>query len=344
MWLINVDTLELEFHYQEGIKYAILSHVWGAEEVSFQEWKALCCNDIDVSAVLQKSGYHKILECCDQAKRDRFQFAWVDTCCIDKSSSAELSEAINSMFRWYGDSKACYVYLADVPPGTAISDPAFRASRWFTRGWTLQELLAPNNLGFFDADWNYLSDKSGNLHLLANITSIPPNCLNGNAGHTSVADRLSWASSRETTRPEDMAYCLLGILDVNMPLLYGEGGTKAFFRLQEEIIKTTDDETILSWGYKSAVGYAMSQVLASSPKAFARTEGTSIDIIRFAASAPFQMTNQGLQITLDVFEISSNVVTSTDATEGQQCGLSGWRPIFTDSGRQPGRIWQLREQ
>src|SRR5450432_838940 len=125
-------------------KYAILSHIWEAEEVTFE--------DLQNGTGTKKAGYNKIRFCGEQARRDSLQYFWVDTCCIDKSSSAELQEAINSMFRWYHNAGKCYVYLSDVSISGSIKndqfsqwtwEPAFRKSRWFARGWTLQELIAP---------------------------------------------------------------------------------------------------------------------------------------------------------------------------------------------------------
>ncbi|KAJ1322991.1 HET domain-containing protein [Microdochium nivale] len=225
-------------------------------------------------------GHAKIAACCRQAKAEGFDYVWIDTCCIDKRSSAELSEAINTMFRWYKEASCCYVFLANVPSvvtnagwltlGDFLSCPlgfppsqreAFQSSRWFRRGWTLQELLAPETLQFFDTDWSFIgvvrrehSDskwaaKFPDLtNMVSQITGIPRALFqDGQIGSVSVAQRMSWASSRETTREENMAYCLLGIFDVNMPLLYGEG-LKAFERLQEEIIRTNSDQSIFVFG------------------------------------------------------------------------------------------------
>ncbi|KAI1131030.1 HET-domain-containing protein [Nemania abortiva] len=271
MHLLNVHTRELqEFIGDDVPRYAILSHTWGKDEVLFQ--------DLSDPKHKEKLGYVKIEGCCKQAIRANIEFVWVDTCCIDKRSSAELSEAINSMFRWYGQAEICYVYLEDVPSGEDLEKPdsAFRKSRWFTRGWTLQELIAPKRLVFFDATWisvfrvNKLDALAHNMTFLKGelnpwaqdmrfdsvieeITGIKRwhNYFLGshhlNWRTVPAATRLSWVSGRCTTRIEDIAYCLLGLLDVNMPLLYGEGH-KAFLRLQEEFLKKHYDSTILSWG------------------------------------------------------------------------------------------------
>ncbi|OCK73797.1 HET-domain-containing protein, partial [Lepidopterella palustris CBS 459.81] len=320
MRLLNVDSLEVEEFFDENIpRYAILSHTWGSEELSFQDWQTICrfnaFNARDdtgswdfyadfhrnqIASLRRKSGYAKILKSCREARKDKLHFVWVDTCCIDKTSSAELSEAINSMYRWYNASAVCYAYLADVQESRSPSHPdsAFRRSRWFTRGWTLQELLAPAKLLFFDAKWKYISSKSDLAETIHSITGIKPIYLTTyrNYSTISIAQRMSWASRRTTTRKEDMAYCLLGIFEVNMPLLYGEG-EKAFLRLQEEIIKESTDQTILAWGYGMRTDTKLNSILAPSPAYFINCG----ELVPAKISGPipsFQMTNKGLHIRL----------------------------------------------
>jgi hypothetical protein len=173
------------------------------------------------------------------------KYFWIDTCCIDKSSSAELSESINSMYNWYAKSVVCYAYLEDVDYSNGRE--SIRKSRWFTRGLTLQELITPGRMEFFDGQWMLIGKKFGLSALLSDITSIPKNIFEDPSELMlcSVARRMSWAAHRETTREEDIAYCLLGIFDVSMPLLYGEGA-RAFTRLQEEILKETDDQSLFA--------------------------------------------------------------------------------------------------
>jgi Cdc6-like AAA superfamily ATPase len=216
--------------------YAILSHTWGGQEVTF--------DDLQSHKGKDKAGFKKIQFCAQQAERDSLHYFWVDTCCIDKSSSAELSEAINSMFRWYHNAERCYVYLADVSSSSSDGDgeetrrwkPAFRKSRWFTRGWTLQELIAPTSVEFFSKEEERLGDKKSLEQTIHEITGIPLKALRGSPpSEFSKDDRFSWAASRQTTRKEDEAYCLLGIFDLQIPLLYGEGREKATKRLQKEV-------------------------------------------------------------------------------------------------------------
>jgi hypothetical protein len=221
--------------------YAILSHTWGKDD------DEVTLKDLETSAGRHKSGYRKIQFCGKQAAKDCLQYFWVDTCCIDKSNNNELSEAINSMFRWYGDAARCYVFLSDVSipdfdPNDQVSqaklDSALRQSRWFTRGWTLQELVAPVIVEFFSADGNLLGDKKTLERQIQEITGTPVQALQGSSlSHFSVTERMSWAVKRETKREEDKAYSLLGIFNIYMPLIYGEGRENAFTRLQEEIDK-----------------------------------------------------------------------------------------------------------
>jgi hypothetical protein len=229
-------------------RYAILSHTWGEQEVIFDDLKSLnSSKDIDAK---KKAGWDKIQFCAQQAKRDGLDYFWVDTCCIDKSNNTELSEAINSMFRWYQNAERCYVYLSDVEHDTLDSDsesswrwkPAFRKSRWFTRGWTLQELLAPQFVEFFSKEGVRIGDKELLKHTIYEITGIPIEALSGSdLSEFDVAERFSWAGNRQTTRKEDGAYCLLGIFGIYMPLIYGEGQDNAIKRLKKEIQGSLED-------------------------------------------------------------------------------------------------------
>jgi len=219
--------------------YAILSHRWGpnTEEVSYK--------DLVDGTGRGKAGYEKLRFCAEQARRDGLGYVWVDTCCIDKSNHTELHEAINSMFRWYQDAARCYVYLSDVSITSDQSQPswelAFRSSKWFTRGWTLQELIAPASVEFFTKEGQRLGDKRCLEQQIYEITGIPISTLQGTPlSEFDVEERFKWAERRQTTREEDWAYCLLGIFGVFMPLLYGEGKRNAVRRLRNEIGDTID--------------------------------------------------------------------------------------------------------
>ncbi|KAF5609536.1 heterokaryon incompatibility protein het-E-1 [Fusarium subglutinans] len=330
MYLINVSTLKLEEFYSSVPEYAILSHTWGqaSEEVLFQE---MLTNSSDVKL---KKGYKKIELCAKQAQKDGLDYCWVDTCCIDKSRSAELSEAINSMFSWYRNSAVCYLYLEDVihkeHPGRI--DESLGEARWFTRGWTLQELLAPRARQFFDANWTMIGEISKNRyreHLVngffrmdttadeegdpqelegmslasqvAQITGIPRKVLYiGDLGSFSAATRMSWAARRRTTRIEDQAYCLLGIFDVHMPLLYGEGN-HAFIRLQEEIVKKEPDHTLFAWRSEpTSPAPTFSGLLAPSPGNFYSDHCRGI--LPKQVDLPYEMTNKGLHLQVRLVE------------------------------------------
>ena len=284
MWLINCRTLTLEeFINPNEVKYAILSHTWEKdEEVQYQDFRS--------QSVLgkRKRGWEKIRKTCELALNDSCDFAWVDTCCIDKSSSAELSEALNSMMVWYAASQICHLPMP--------------SSRWFNRGWTLQELIAPASLRFYNRSWISLGTKSSLLDTIWAITSIPQSILLASEEGTlkmslsevPVARRMAWAAKRETTRTEDIAYSLLGLFEVNLPLLYGEG-ERAFTRLQEEIIKTTNDLSILAWVRPLDSQPQYSGVFAPHPRFFqAATNYVPINDLKFMPE--FSSTNKGLKI------------------------------------------------
>jgi len=254
MWLLNATTRKLELYQgSEKPKYAVLSHRWEEEEVSF--------DDLNKFPETMK-GYRKIDMCCLLALARDIEYVWVDTCCIDKKSSAELSEAINSMYQWYGESSLCFAYLFD-----SDGQNDWQRSTWFTRGWTLQELIAPDTVMFYDGQWDLIGTKHDLVVLINDITGVPEDVLRTPlvVEVYSIAERMSWAARRQTTREEDRAYSLLGIFDINMPLIYGEG-IKAFQRLQEEIMKYHNDLSLFAWECQPAPRFGM---LAASPTSFA---------------------------------------------------------------------------
>jgi hypothetical protein len=230
-----------EFSFEEFFgghlpRYAILSHFWGNEEVGFQEIRNGIGKD--------KKGYKKLRFCGEQAARDGLHYFWVDTCCIDKSSSAELTESINSMFAWYHKATRCYVYLSDVSTVAGL-----RQSRWFTRRWTLQELIAPASVKFFSTEGKFIGDKTSLLQDIHEITGIPAAALQGTPlSQFSEAERMSWVKNRMTTRAEDAAYSLMGMFGVNMSVLYGEGKENAFRRLLRKIQKSSRSTVLMGDG------------------------------------------------------------------------------------------------
>ncbi|KAF4334717.1 heterokaryon incompatibility protein het-E-1 [Fusarium beomiforme] len=295
--------------------YAILSHTWGTEEdeVTFQDLQ-------EPDERKKKNGWSKIQECCEQAKKDGIDWVWIDTCCIDKRSSAELSEAINSMYAWYRDSAVCYVFLEDVPPlAPGLPENEFEGARWFTRGWCLQELIAPSKVEFYAKDWTDIGTRWSLHETIGYITGIPSSVLLDRDGppKCSIAQKMSWASQRRTTRVEDEAYCLLGILDVNMPLLYGEG-RKAFRRLLSEILKEHEDFSFLLWTAQGSQDIDESLAPAALELGFFHTEGLSLSQTRqcpyeeiepakslpeplsqaLARRSPPQLTSRGLQVEM----------------------------------------------
>ena len=277
-------TKVLKFCDDDTTEYAILSHRWiDPTEVDYEEMVDLAKMDREEQDEIRgRPGYKKIVDTCEQAKRDGYEWLWIDTCCIDKRSSAELSEAINSMYRWYANAKICYAYLHDVDgssfPTTKDEEKYPQLNgwpEWFSRGWTLQEMIAPQDLQFFNKDWQPIGDKKGLARKLRRITGVPEPVLayGLERNRPCVAQIISWAANRTTTRVEDRAYSLMGLLDVNMPMLYGEG-KKAFHRLQLEIIRSSNDESIFSWGHKSDV--RIGSVLADDPSFFKDCSGMQL--------------------------------------------------------------------
>ena len=258
-------------------------------------------------------GFSKITSCRRQAARDGCDYVWIDTCCIDKSSSAELSEAINSMYTWYSASKFCYAYLSDLPTGCGPASEeqrsTFSDSRWLTRGWTLQELLAPENVIFFASDWSYFGTRGSQsmqmyaeaplTEWIASTTSIDSGAMvDRDLSPYSVAPKMSWALQRKPTQMEDMGYCLLGLFDVNMPLLCGEGH-RAFKRLQEEIIRNTDDHTIFAWDNDVKPSARLDSFLAPSPLAL-HSAASTVQSTSSTSHRPYVIANKGPQIELDL--------------------------------------------
>ena len=274
---VDGRTKVLEFCDDEATEYAILSHRWiDPTEVSYDEMVDLVKMNVEErDEIRHRLGYKKVLDTCRQANSDGYERVWVDTCCIDKRSSAELSEAINSMYRWYTNSGVCYAYLHDVHGSScpvAQDKKEYPKSdgwpEWFSRGWTLQEMIAPSNVQFFNSNWKSIGDKKMLARTLTCITQVPEHILKEGlfGNRPCVAQIMSWAAKRTTTRVEDRAYSLMGLLDVNMPMLYGEG-KKAFHRLQLEIIRTSNDQSIFAWGL-ATVDIRTGSVLADDPSFF----------------------------------------------------------------------------
>ena len=291
MRFLNTSTLQFEqipdseIHLEKN-QYAILSHRWGADEdeISFQ--------DVHLSTDLsRKKGFDKIQGFCKKASLANCRYGWVDTCCINKGNPNdpnELSEAINSMYQLYQGSKICIAYLKDVPQKQLID------SEWFNRGWTLQELIAPKAVTFFDHDWNIIGTRVDLIADLSRKTRIPEGILShATEPYTySIAQRMSWAANRVTTRVEDRAYSLMGLFKIKMPLIYGER-EEAFTRLQQEIIKKSMDESIFAWDMDlSSPAGTYSGPFAPSPLAYAKCS----DIVSTQGSRGFAESNGELSL------------------------------------------------
>jgi hypothetical protein len=300
MRLVNTTTLRVEYFVDDVVpSYAILSHTWDREEITLE--------DMTNVSLHSRPSFKKIRESSAIAARSGYSYIWIDTCCIDKSSSAELSEAINSMFKYYQRAGICYAHLADVQAELPeVGQGSLAASRWFTRGWTLQELIAPEDIHFYSSDWHFLGSRVSLGRSISTITGIDDKILQHSIALTdiSVAKRMSWAAQRNTTRAEDIAYCLLGIFNINMPLLYGEG-ERSFLRLQEQIVQNTADHSLFAWSPISPRPEGQSRrgigVLACHPQEFTSCanfvplEGYTP---LYEDDEPYAMTNKGLQIRL----------------------------------------------
>ncbi|KAI1187774.1 HET-domain-containing protein [Nemania serpens] len=330
MRLLHCKSLTFEEFVHDIPPYAILSHTWGDEEVSLNGMK-------NRASVSQLKGHKKISATCQLAQEQRLEYAWIDTCCIDKSSSAELSEAINSMFAWYRDAAVCYAWLSDYvqdsvfsltdeelllsfesrdsiaendrgysdpPPLTSMEldmrnsiGQGLKKCKWFSRGWTLQELIAPKHMEFYDCDWNYFGSKTQLAPVLSWITGVDSAVLRGGLlGNVLVGQRMSWAADRQTRRVEDLAYCLLGIFDINMPLLYGEG-EKAFTRLQEEIVRSSNDLSIFAWTASLGDRRSFRGLWASSASEFKSCRFLVKPALEWNVRGEYGITSRGLRTT-----------------------------------------------
>ncbi|KAI4271488.1 MAG: hypothetical protein LQ337_005968 [Flavoplaca oasis] len=303
--LLDAESQTLhDFKDEDRPPYAILSHRWAkdpSEEVVFNDMPQF--QELSSSRGWKKAdSAAKLIGACQMVLETTIQddvrpkYLWIDTVCIKQDSQMELSTAINSMFRIYQEAHFCLVYLADYPTADVQT---IGQSDWFNRGWTLQELLAPTVVNFFDKNWKYLGDKKSLDKELARRTGIQSLYLQDIDFTASVSQRMSWMAGRTVTVPEDAAYCLLGIFGVNMPLIYGEGKERAFLRLQEEIMKYSDDHTLFAWTteYQPPKGTIVQNtgLLAPSPDCF-RSTGHYRRYEDWKNNKPYQMTNKGIAI------------------------------------------------
>ncbi|KAK0743049.1 ankyrin repeat-containing domain protein [Schizothecium vesticola] len=297
MRLLNTTSHRLESFSHDAIPlYAIFSHRWASHEITFQDLER------DDSSCWDRDDYTKLRKICSVAAAHGLGYVWLDTCCIDKTSSSELSQAINSMFRWYREAVVCYAYLADVSEkalGDSDSEKGFCGSEWFERGWTLQELVAPPLVMFLNSSWEEIGTKSSLHRLISKATGIPAEVLlTGDLSEVSVAQKMSWAARRKTTVVEDRAYSLMGLFGVSMPMIYGEGG-RAFLRLQEEILRVADDLSLFAWKIQDVHG--TSGLLAPDPSAF----GYSGSVRRSKPSdiPAVVINNKGIHLKIPVIKV-----------------------------------------
>lgn len=234
-----------DFRGKQVPAYAILSHTWDQDDS-----QEIRLEDVEMRPNSSKRGWDKLRFCLNRAKHDGLQWVWIDTCCIDKRDAVELSTAINSMFRWYENAARCYVYLTNVSSANESDSDwhsAFRSSRWHSRGWTLQELIAPTDLDFYSRESQHLGSRKSLVTMLVDITGVSAGALQGETlANFSVEEKEAWAITRTTTVEEDMVYSLLGIFDVTMPLIYGEGKERARRRLRHELLLNTTGESFCS--------------------------------------------------------------------------------------------------
>lgn len=261
-WLINTATCQIEKDVPVET-YAILSHHWaGDDEIKFNTLRP---------GDLQRS--KKIRGAIEIAKAANYPYIWIDSVCMDKSNAVETSTNINSMFDYYQNAEVCITYLSDVDTTKTRlrkfekDTDARQNSVWFTRGWTLQELLASPYMWFYDKNWQFIADKEDESvkKELQAATKIDPSFLNGDLAFrsASVATRMSWMAGRTTTRTEDIAYSMLGILGISMEPQYGEG-VRAFLRLQKTLLDGDKDESIFAWTWNK-VGLGCYSSLAETP-------------------------------------------------------------------------------
>ncbi|KAI0116532.1 hypothetical protein GGR51DRAFT_555556 [Nemania sp. FL0031] len=320
MRLLNTTTFEL--HSEQGSvhqgPYAILSHRWiGDTEITFEQLSTHTEELKTGTRPLSSPQLDKIRGACDVARAKGFQWLWMDTCCINKNDTREYAEAINSMFSWYRSAELCITFLSDVQWDGSNGPEMFKStekdageSLWFSRGWTLQELLAPRKLEFYDMDWKCMGNKHDLASVLADITGIDVQYHTG-AKHLSeacIAVKMSWMAKRETKYPEDMAYSMIGIFNVHMPFVYGETGPRAFRRLQEILLSSQSmDESIFAWrmpkpedGMESDIIKADWQsgewgLLAASPKWFSGCGNLQVSAGYASKARSFRMTPKGME-------------------------------------------------
>ncbi|KAI3326790.1 heterokaryon incompatibility protein-domain-containing protein [Xylariaceae sp. AK1471] len=331
MRLIDVRTTfsESKIAFKEiqelnATKYLIVSHAWGwsnqtnnwgnpQEEIDFE------VASMPFTEINRLTSLNKIKSACRLAASRKIDYVWIDTCCIDQKNSTEVTEGINSMFEWYHKSELCAVYLADLhyenKDGPNELYERLKACRWFERGWTLQELLAPTQVYFYDKNWTFIGTKKDLAVNIESITGIDRESVENPSSISlrSIAHKMAWASNRKTTKPEDRAYSLIGIFNVNIPMIYGEGVVRAFHRLQKEITMTTSELSVFGWeDERNREFYSM---LADSPDVFA----SGRDLNGYIPEQHYNMTNKGIHMTYSLRKVPRK--------QGNRCYFQWLLPI-----------------
>ncbi|KAF9473830.1 hypothetical protein BDN70DRAFT_997436 [Pholiota conissans] len=291
-------------------QYAILSHTWlrsSPGELSYDIWHK---GTFD----LTHPGYEKLVQFCRASLVNHgLSLGWMDTVCIDKSSSSELDESIRSMYKWYQNSFVCVTYLSETETfGQMAKDP------WFTRGWTLQELLAPETMKFYNRAWGQLTakltdkyDKSIQEQIKTATTITSQELLAVHMNQVSISRKMQWAAKRQVTRAEDIAYSLMGLFDISMSIAYGEGANLAFTRLIKEILNTRKYGVldVFNWGGEYMT--KTSSLLPSSPQAFLKRD-EKLDVSP-TLMEPLTLTHMGLRVP--VLIVPTKVIRSSVAAK-----------------------------
>ncbi|KAG8829132.1 hypothetical protein FRC17_007081 [Serendipita sp. 399] len=322
---------------KEELRYSILSHRWGDGEVVFHHFQTLHQQVVGMpnppgfkdkllmlrnyvpsaSEAASESSLVKLAHFLKVSAEKQCKFAWMDTICINKESSTELDESIRSMFAWYRDSHICIVYLSETNSRSDLKqDP------WFGRGWTLQELLAPRRFAFYSKNWKQITRSDCEKHSgeqarrkgieerlwadIASITQIKVEDIhNFKPGMYDIRKRMAWAARRQTMRIEDMAYCLLGIFNVNLSIAYGEKDG-AFYRLQLEILQNCPDLSLFDWEGQASGHNSM---FASSPACF--RSNRAVHIITWPhldTDTAWTYTNLGVRIQEVLYKLNQGDV------------------------------------
>lgn len=302
---LGQEGMAIEAFISKHASYAILSHTWlssKGDEVVYSDWKR---GALDTGS----PGYQKLINFCRVAAMDhKITLGWMDTICINKESSTELDESIRSMYKWYSDADICITYLAQT---AALQQ--MRTDAWFTRGWTLQELLAPRHLKFYGYDWQIISPNleddrhetsiGNEIEAATTITSAEFNSFQKASYRIPISRRMQWAANRRVTREEDIAYSLMGIFDISISTAYGEGSERAFFRLVKKILKSTKRAVldVVNWGFgqewrRSAHIAHPSSLIPSSPRHYIWR--TNRDVIWFPPTTPTTLTHIGLHLSV----------------------------------------------